>query len=421
MFGWEYPPYNSGGLGVACEGVSTALAQSGYPVTFVLPQTFPVSSDIVDFLFADEFPPEAPELSFEQLSGYAKPETIITEASPGLPTEVSMYGLDLLDQVALYAKRAENIARKTEHEVIHAHDWLTYSAAIAAKRISGKPFVAHIHATEIDRSGENVNQVVYDLERQGLHEADHVVAVSAYTKKLITEYYAVDPAKVEVVHNGMNLHLEAHFREGDDEEAEAEVADNNLAAATPQKSVWTLKQQGYGLILFLGRLTMQKGVDYLLRSLSQLVADGEKVMLLVAGKGDMEHQLIEQAASMGVAENIFFVGFLRGKQIDEVYRAADLFVMPSVSEPFGLVALESLAYNTPIIISKQSGVGEVLQTAVQVDFWDTDKLAKEIKKLLDDEDLRKRLVKRSRKQAQVLTWRRAAHKLSNLYKKIVGK
>ena len=392
MFGWEFPPYNSGGLGTACEGLVRELVAQGDEVTFVLPRRIPVSMPGVRFVFAD-----------------------IPEAKAGVGAYLSegehgkLYGGSLIGQVKLYAEAARTIAADGDYDVIHAHDWLCIGAGIVARDTIHKPLVMHVHATEFDRTGNGVvNQEVYDIEREGITRSDGVVAVSNFTKQILVERYGADTSKITVVHNGIT-----------------EVAPSASPAETVEEENWTenlegLKRKGDKIVLFLGRLTLQKGPDYFLKAAARVLEKYPKVLFIIAGSGDMENQIVRDAAAFGISHKVIFAGFVRGKELTTLYRAADLYVMPSVSEPFGITPLESLVQGTPVLISKQSGVSEVIKHALTADFWDTDDIADKIISVLKHPSLYHTLRANGQREARLSTWKKAAEKMSTLYKKILG-
>lgn len=390
MFGWEFPPQNSGGLGTACEGLSTALVEQQVPLTFVVPHRHPGHARVAIRALSD-----GPLKIFEVPSGLA-PYLSAEEYEQRVHNQIGqqgMYGSTLFVEVHRYARAAERIARTEPHEIIHAHDWMTFPAAIAAKRISGKPFIAHVHATEFDRSGGNPYPAVYHLEREGLHAADKIIAVSNYTKQKIVEHYGIHPDKVAVVHNAVVHHSAA-------------------AAPVPKLPGKT--------VLFLGRITLQKGPDYFLAAARKVLEHEPQTRFIIAGKGDMEHRIIEQAAAMGIAKNVLFAGFARGAEVDRLYRMADLYVMPSVSEPFGITPLEALRNDTPVLISKQSGVSEVLKHAMRVDFWDIDEMSNKIISALRYPALRDDLRAHGKAEVGKMNWDRAASDCLGVYREVLG-
>ncbi|HTM69202.1 MAG TPA: glycosyltransferase family 4 protein [Candidatus Binatia bacterium] len=394
MFGWEFPPFNSGGLGTACLGLTKALSRSGHDIVFVLPKQLDLKVDYMDLLFAD-----VPRLRVKAvnspLAGYLTDHRyrVLMGALP--PELARLYGRDLYEETQRYAEKASAIASTVEHDVIHAHDWLSFPAGMAAKAASGKPLVAHVHATEFDRTADGgVNQLVYECERAGMHAADAVVAVSNYTKERVARHYEVAPEKIHVVHNGVDPR---------------EV--RKLGASK--------LNDHYKIVLFLGRITVQKGPDWFLKAARLVLERDKDVLFVVAGAGDMERQVILDAADSGIADRVVFTGFRRGDDIDRLYQMADLYVMPSVSEPFGITALEAVQNGTPVIVSKQSGVREVLPEAVQVDFWDTRRMADEMLRLLSHREEAKRLGQLQRAALPGITWDAAALKLASLYKNVL--
>lgn len=395
MFGWEFPPFNSGGLGTACLGLTRALSRSGHEITFVLPKQLDLKVDYMDVLFAD-----VPRLRVKAvnspLAGYLTDHRYRVLMG-ALPPEIArLYGRDLYEETQRYAEKARAIAATVEHDVIHAHDWLSFPAGMAAKAVSGKPLVAHVHATEFDRTADGgVNQPVYESERAGMHAADAVVAVSHYTKEKVGRHYGIAPEKIHVVHNGVD------------------------PRDIPRLGASKLNDH-YKIVLFLGRITVQKGPDWFLKAARLVLERDKNVLFVVAGAGDMERQVIMDAAGSGIADRVVFAGFRRGKDIDRLYQMADLYVMPSVSEPFGITALEAVQNGTPVIVSKQSGVREVLPQAIQVDFWDTRKMADEILRVLAHREDAKRLGEHQRAALPGITWDAAALKLASLYKEVAA-
>ena len=389
MFGWEFPPHNSGGLGTACFGLTRALSRTT-DIIFVLPKKVPVNSAFAKMVFANYG-------SIEVLS-------VDTLLYPYLTTEKyneefrllndSIYGSSLMAEVKRYASRAAAIAKSENFDVIHAHDWLAYLAGIEAKKATGKPLVVHVHATEFDRTGGNsVNEEVSAIERAGLSAADAVIAVSQWTKNILVSKYGIPSEKVTVVHNGIDL--------------------GDVKRTRPR--IQELKKAGNKIVLFVGRITLQKGPDYFVRTAKRVLLYRPNTLFIVSGSGDMEHQMIHQAADEGISDKIFFAGFLRGDDLDSIYQAADLYIMPSISEPFGITPLEALANGTPVLISKQSGVSEVLSHALKADFWDIDDMADKIISTLDHSSLHENLRDNGYKEIQKSSWPVAAEKCVNVY------
>lgn len=389
MFGWELPPHNSGGLGVACFGIARALVRHGVNLTFVLPFHLPLPEMPFKVIFANVSTTPTTDL---QSSVYST-----TSLVHGHRVHISPYFSNLLAQVFAYAKNAKLIARKNTFDIIHVHDWLTIPAGLAAAEVSVKPLVIHVHATEFDRSGGgSANPVVFDIEKTGFAKASLIIAISHYVKNTIIKNYGIPPEKIYVVHNGIDPE---DFPE----------PENKFSFLR------NLKAQGNKIVLYNGRITIQKGVDHLLQAARIVLQYFPAVYFVISGSGDMEGQIVEQAAAMGIANHVLFTGFTRGQELIELYRLADLFVMPSVSEPFGLVPLESIVNGTPVLISKQSGVSEVLSHALKVDFWDQDEMANQIISCLRYPVLPQTLKQESGFEVKHLSWSTAADKLINIY------
>jgi glycogen(starch) synthase len=399
MYGWEFPPHNSGGLGVACYGLTRGLVGEGTDVRFVLPRKYPVAQTGATMVFADESNPLDGEQARAYASGYITEDQLafLRGQYPEL-----QYGTSLFDEVLRYAALSPLAALQHQPDVIHMHDWLAFPAGMAAKRATGAPLVAHVHATEFDRTGHgNVNQSVYDIERRGLYEADAIVAVSEYTKNLLVDRYGVDPNKVQVVHNAID-------------------ADDNAVESEVEREVHRLRKEGWGIVLFVGRLTLQKGPDYFIDAAQKVLVHRPNTLFLVSGSGDMAREMIDRAAFLGISDKVLFTGFLRNQELARLYKTADLLVMPSVSEPFGIVPLESLLNGTPVLISKQSGVAEVLTGALKVDFWDTNEMANQIISILDHPALRDTLAHDGAKNARTQVWKNVAEKCIRIYDKLVA-
>lgn len=395
MFGWEFPPFNSGGLGMACLGLTRALSARGLEITFVMPSAVDVKSSSMRFRFADE----------ERVSMRVIESEITDPYGGGIDSTYfdkfgikrRFYGNNLFEKVRAYTEAAARIAEEEEFDVIYAHDWLSFGAGMEAKRISGKKLITHVHATEFDRCGgsSSVNAFVYDIEKRGLESADTIVAVSDLTKRMVVEKYGIPADKVVVVHNGIDA-------------TTAPESDNGL------KRLRMLKQEGYKVVLFLGRITIQKGPDYFVRAAKRVIDINPKVMFVLSGSGDMEKSMMQLAADLGIADHVLFTGFLRGPDIYDAYAAADLFVMPSVSEPFGIVPLEAMLQGTPVIISKQSGVAEVVRHALKIDFWDIDEMANKILSVVGHDVLHQTLSENGKAEVTKITWDLAAQKIDSL-------
>ena len=432
MLGWEFPPFISGGLGTACYGLTRALSQLGTEVIFVLPR--PVDSSHASHVKMAS-PSSAGQYIMQEyykglegfdnvvfraipaaMKAYQSPQTyqdILRELrEKGLsgellgvedPEELELgtggaahYGQDLFQEVHRYARLVSVIARNEEFDVIHAHDWMTYPAGIAAAKLTGKPLVVHIHSTEFDRSGEHVHQHVYDIERSGLHQSDRIVAVSYLTRSVLINRYGVYSDKIEVVYNAI---------------------EKNGSFLNPPENARIEKDET--IVLFLGRITMQKGPEYFLGAAKKVLEHMDDVKFVMAGSGDLIQQSIEMAAGMGIGHKVLFTGFLRGDDVDRVFRMADLFVMPSVSEPFGLVPLEALRNDVPVIISKQSGVAEVLHHVLKVDFWDIDEMANKIIAVLRHQPLQATLREHGNFEVRKLSWTEAARRCNEVYESMM--
>lgn len=400
MFGWEFPPFNTGGLGTACYGLTKGLANNGIDVTFVLPHMpEQAKSEFVKLISAGNLSKIKLRGLKTKLAGYMTSEeyskSILLRNIPQKQREI--YGRDLFAEVYRYSQKAGLIARHEPHDVIHCHDWMTYQAGIKAKKISGKPLVIHVHATEFDRTGGNgVNQVVYNLEKQGMHVADSIIAVSHFTKNKIVDHYGIPPDKIQVVHNAI------------------EFNDNQFSYED-----FGIKQSNK-VVLFLGRITLQKGPDYFLYAAKRVLDIDPTIRFIIAGSGDMAASMIEKAADLGIADKVLFSGFLKGPDIDKAYQMADLYVMPSVSEPFGLTPLEAMRNKTPVIISKQSGVSEVITNCLKVDFWDIEKMASQIIGVLKYQEAHESLKENGFSEVKKFSWDIPARKCIDTYKQVLG-
>ena len=422
MLGWEFPPFISGGLGTACYGLTKALDQIGVQITFVLPT-------MVQSKYATHVKIVTPEMqsgrtpfkvrslknvSFRTISSPLQPyvtpgdyqqnierslEQIITgHRRIGQLGGAVHYSGDMYAEVHRYAELAIKMAANEQFDIIHAHDWMTFPAGVGVARASGKPLVVHVHSTEFDRSGEHVNQMIYDIERMGMHAADKVIAVSHLTRNIIISRYGVSGDKVEVVYNGVERNGNSNLPAGCD----------NI---TKEEKV----------VLFLGRITMQKGPDYFLRAAKKVLEKMDNVKFVMAGSGDMMHRAVEMAAGLGIGTKVLFTGFLRGEDVNRIYKMADLYVMPSVSEPFGIAPLEALDNDVPVIISKQSGVSEVIKHALKVDFWDVDEIANKIIAVLRYPPLGITLRSHGNYEVRKLRWRDSAVKCAKIYEEtLVG-
>lgn len=424
MFGWEFPPHITGGLGTASYGLTKGLVKHDLDIIFVVPKAYgdedqravrlvngsdiPVNyrnKEIQEFVqkltyleIGSNIMPYVDPEDFEKL--YESEAKVLKENEHLILGEKynfsGKYGKNLMEEVARYALVGASIAQMYDFDIIHAHDWLTYSAGIAAKEISGKPLVVHMHATEIDRSGEGrVNSQVYELEQKGMEAADLVIPVSNLTRNTVINKYGIDPQKTITVHNAIEP------VEKDDLEVKK-----------------TVKEK---VVTFLGRLTFQKGPEYFVEAAKKILEKDDNVRFVMAGTGDMMNQLIRRVAELKIADKFHFTGFLKGDEVDRMFMLSDVFVMPSVSEPFGLVPLEAMRSNVPVVISKQSGVAEVLKHALKVDFWDVDGLADAIYGLLHYKSLSDMFIREGKEEVENLKWEHAAEKIKELYSQVLTK
>ena len=396
MFGWEFPPFNSGGLGVACQGLTKSLSERGFKVTFVMPRKLAVSTPHARMIFA-----ESSDVKFRTVDSVLEP--YMTSKSylrdHTIPGD-TIYGRDLFEEVERYKMMGAEIAQEEDFDIIYAHDWLSFGAGVEAKYATGKPLIVHVHATEFDRcGGPNVNQHVYNVEKWGMEEADRVIAVSELTRQIIIKEYGIPAEKVRVVHNGID--------------------DSTKPAGAGWKRMRSLKASGYKIVLFLGRITIQKGPDYFIRAAARVLERNPKVMFVVSGSGDMEEGMMKLAAQLNISQNVLFTGFLSGGDRHEMYTSSDLFVMPSISEPFGITPLEAMKLGTPVLISKQSGVAEIVQHAMKIDFWDIDEMANKILAVVGYPGLHATLSEYARDEADKITWADAAKKVDGIVRELV--
>ncbi len=423
MFGWEFPPHITGGLGTACFGLTKGLLKHGVEVLFVVPKAYGdesqeavrlinASNITIDFrqkiyqefwkqitfmeIGSNLIPYVSPE-EFKRISNKTDQELAIEEQSLFAKRfEFSgKYGKDLMTEVSRYAVVASTIAANNQFDVIHAHDWLTYPAGIAAKKISGKPLVVHMHATEYDRSGENINPNVYDIERKGMEEADKVICVSHFTRNIVINRYGINPDKVVTVHNAVEPNFAQDF--------------SDLKRNVKEK-----------VVTFLGRITFQKGPDYFVEAANKVLQKDKNVRFVMAGSGDMLNRMIKRVAQLRISTHFHFTGFLQGEEVDRMFALSDVYVMPSVSEPFGISPLEAMRSNVPVIISKQSGVSEVLRYALKIDFWDIDDMADSIYGLLHYDALSIMFRKYGRQEVENMKWENAAMLVKDVYQSLLN-
>ncbi|MCF8236026.1 MAG: glycosyltransferase family 4 protein [Bacteroidales bacterium] len=423
MFGWEFPPHITGGLGTACFGLTKGLSKHHIDILFVVPRAYgDESSETARLVNASEVSVDMEEseyqeywkrISYMQIGSniipYVGPEEFKEIMSKSELEKASLeskvlskkytfsgkYGQDLLEEVSRYALVASAIAARNEFDIIHAHDWLTYSAGIAAKKVSGKPLVVHMHATEFDRSGENINQAVFDIEKKGMEEADRVITVSNLTRKIVIEKYGINPDKITTVYNAVEPADKSHL--------------DDIHKTVQEK-----------VVTFLGRITFQKGPEYFIESAKKIIDKDSNVRFVMAGTGDMMNRMIKRVAELRIANKFHFTGFLQGQDVDRMLAVSDVFVMPSVSEPFGIVPLEAMRSNVPVVISRQSGVSEILKHALKVDFWDIDAMADAIHGLLHYDALSRMFRKYGKSEVENLKWENAAFHVKNIYSELLN-
>ena len=423
MFGWEFPPHISGGLGTACYGLTKGLYEVGVDdILFVVPKAYgDEDTSKVSIIDAGEVTVSERTIDYStffkkmhfievgtSLIPYATPEDyerittenqehskyLIQSTFSGKLSFSGGYGQNLFQEIANYAVIASIIAFKYDFDVIHAHDWLAYPAGIAAKLVSGKPLVVHVHATDFDRSGGSVNPGVYEIERSGMEAADKVIAVSNLTRNIIIEKYGIDPDKVVTVHNAVEP----------------------LANVELQKRERSINDK---IVTFLGRVTLQKGPEYFIEAAHLVLQKMKNVRFVMAGSGDMLNRMIWRVATLKIGSRFHFTGFLKGDDVHHMFALSDVYVMPSISEPFGISPLEAMQSNVPVIISKQSGVSEILQHAIKVDFWDTHAMADAIYGILKYDGLPQMFRKHAREEVDNLKWEQAAEKVKEVYLSVI--
>ena len=389
MLGWELPPHNSGGLGVACYHMSKALALQGAKIDFVVP--YQAEHPGIDFMTVHCATDISP-LDRYNLGAY--------DIYKGEHADKS--GLNNMRGVQQrYLKFVEKLIKIVKPDVIHCHDWLTMEAGLRAKEITGCPLIVHVHATEFDRSGNhNGNQLVHDIEYNGLMMADRIIAVSGITKNIIIDKYQIPESKIEVVHNAIDV---------------ADLNDGYKYDTSTYKYLEALKKEGYTIVSTITRFTIQKGLFHFIRAAARAIEKYDKLVFLLAGDGEQRDELIKLASDLGISDKVFFTGFVRGRQWRDAYSVSDIFVMSSVSEPFGLTALEAAYHNNALIITKQSGVGEVLHNIFRYDFWQEDVLADQIIGIASSTALRESLQQNVKVEYDKLSWSDVAKSCSRVY------
>lgn len=400
MLGWELPPHNSGGLGVACLNLSRALAKAGAKIDFILPYNAKYSD--IDFMKVHSATMIDPLFRY----GGGSYESLKIDEDI-IPTFDNKKLTSIREIQNEYGKFVDDFLKTHHPDVIHAHDWLTYEAGIKAKKKYKIPLVAHVHATEFDRSGMNSgNPIIHEIEYEGLMIADKIIAVSELTKRIIHEKYNIPLSKIDVVYNSLD---------NDYELGDYEFDDNYY------NYIKKLKSEGYTIVSTVGRFTIQKGLVFLLRAAKKAISKNPKLLFVFAGDGEERNRLIRLAADLGISRNVVFTGFIRGQKLRDVYTISDIFVMSSISEPFGLTALEAAYHGNALILTKQSGVSEIIWSAFKYDFWDEDKLANEIFAISSSEILAKVLKENAKEEFNRISWDKVAEKCLEIYNKTVRK
>lgn len=414
MFGWEFPPHILGGLGTASYGLVKGMWECGdMDITFVIPKPHgdedtsfariigagntPVAWRDVDYDYVKNrygYCME-PELYFHLRNHIYADFNYLNTNDLGCIEFSGRYPDNLIEEINNYSIVAGVIARATQFDIIHSHDWLTYPAGIHAKQVTGKPLVIHVHATDFDRSRGNVNPTVFAIERDGMLNADHIMCVSDLTRKTVIEKYHIDPAKVSTVHNAVTP-----------------LSDEIKAIEMPRNT----KDK---VVTFLGRITMQKGPEYFVEAAARVLQKSRHVRFVMAGSGDMMNQMIDLVAARGISDKFHFPGFQRGKQVYEMLKASDVYMMPSVSEPFGISPLEAMQVGVPSIISKQSGCAEILENVIKTDYWDIDAMADAIYSITHNQALYDHLRIEGETEVNEIKWKYAGQKVIDIYRKVL--
>lgn len=425
MFGWEFPPHISGGLGTACYGLTRGLSHiPGLQVLFVVPKAYgdedqssmrlvganqipvvhrklelkhfskkldyiEVESKLVPYVDPEEFW----RLKSSEVSGSLK---YLNTNSEGKVDFSGKYGANLMREIRDYALVANVIAQDYSFDLIHAHDWLTYPAGIAAKEATGKPLIVHVHATDFDRSGGSVNPAVFEIEKKGMEAADKVITVSNLTRRIVIEKYGIPAEKVVTVYNAVEP----------------------LEGVVKEKFKKGINEK---VVTFLGRITMQKGPEYFIEAAHRVLQKMDNVRFVMAGSGDMMEKMIRRAAQLRIMDHFHFTGFLKGDEVFQMLSVSDLYVMPSVSEPFGISPLEAMQSNVPVLISHQSGVAEILTFAIKTNFWDVEAMADAIYGVLNYPGLSKMFISHGKKEVDSLKWENSALLVKQVYDSVLGR
>lgn len=401
MFGWEFPPHIAGGLGVACFGLTRGLHElGGVELTFVVPRAHGDEDErYVSLIGADRAPRPPAAMAGErvEIATFLQPYMSAAAFRAAIDSGTAIALPGLFEEVLDYARRAAALlGAAREYDLIHAHDWMTFPAALAVAQDTNTPLVVHIHSTEFDRSGGNVDLRIVDIERRAMDRADRIVTVSALTRRVLIERYQQPAAKISVVHNAIVPYA------------------SMPAAPAP------VRAEAPPLVTFIGRVTYQKGPEYFVEAAHLVLQRRSDVRFVLAGDGDLLPFVKELALSLGIGDAFEFPGFLSPDAVRRLHEASAVFVMPSVSEPFGIAALEAIACDVPVIVSDRAGVSEVIESMLVVDPEDVALIAAGILRLLDDTDYADSLRRGARRQLQALSWRSAAERLRGLYSETVA-
>ena len=406
MFGWEFPPFISGGLGTACFEMTRAITRLGHSISFVLPLYDKNTPPLPIAAFRDTPAQTATDVAIDNLTLLHLPALLHPYLHAGgyqltylseqekFPDRKHIYGSNLVSEVRRYGLNAAALSGALSFDVIHSHDWMTIPAALFARGISSKPWILHVHSLEYDRSGEHANREIVEIEREGLEKADRIIAVSSRTKNMIIERYGISPEKISIIYNAVSR-------------ADTKIRSHNAS------------QDHRQTVLFLGRITFQKGPDYFVEAAALVLKALPDVTFVMAGAGDMMEQMIRRVGELGIGSHFHFTGFLQGEDLERIFSTSDLYVMPSVSEPFGISPLEAMSYDVPVIISRQSGVSEILKCALKVDFWDVKEMASLILSVLKHPALADAMATEARKELKNIQWLKSAEKIIAVYREAV--
>ena len=414
MFGWEFPPHILGGLGTASYGLTRGMHNcGGMEISFVIPKPYgDEDRTFAQIIGASETPVAwrdvsreyvqscigkvmEPDLYFDLRSHIYADFNYMRLNDLGCIEFSGRYPDNLLEEINNYSIVAGVIARTIPCDVIHSHDWLTYPAGIHAKEVTGKPLVIHVHATDFDRSRGSVNPTVFEIEKNGMEYADHIITVSDLTRQTVIEKYGIPPDKVTTVHNAV-----------------VPLSEDLLSIPKPDN-----KDK---VVTFLGRITMQKGPEYFVEAAAKVLKKNHNVRFVMAGSGDMMNKMIALAAKRGIADRFHFTGFLRGRQVYEMLKASDVYIKPSVSETFGISPLEAMQKGVPSIISKQRGCAEILQNVIKTDYWDIDAMADAIHSIISYPAMYETLKQQGMEELKGITWEKAGQKVIDIYRRVTG-